>query len=130
VLDFGCGRLTRHSPVDARHKGVACDLNSDHVAWCRENIRGFHVNAPMPPLSFEDSSIDFAYLHSIFTNLPVAATLAWFADLARIIRPGGIVAIAAHRYSAIDTSIGSVLHDKKFGLDFPSASVLRIDLES
>jgi hypothetical protein len=23
VLDFGCGRLTRHSPVDARHKGVA-----------------------------------------------------------------------------------------------------------
>jgi hypothetical protein len=80
-------------------------------------------------LSFEDSSIDFAYLHSIFTNLPDAATLAWFADLARIIRPGGIVAITTHRYSAIDISIGSVLHDKKFGLDFSSASVLLIDLE-
>lgn len=129
VLDFGCGcgRLTRFLAVDARYEGVACDLNPNHVAWCRENIGNVEtvVNAPAPPLPFADASIDFAYLLSVFTHLTEAAIMAWLIDLARVMRPGGIVAITTHGYPAIDTIIGSEIHHQMYRIDAAGATDLR-----
>jgi SAM-dependent methyltransferase len=109
ILDFGCGcgRLTRHLNDDARFETFACDLNHDHVAWCQANLPNVCTkqNGQAPPLPFDAGSFDLIYALSVITHLPENASLAWVADVARLLRPGGIAILTTHGYPCLSTMV-------------------------
>ena len=109
ILDFGCGcgRLTRHLNDDARFETFACDLNHDHVAWCQANLPNICTkqNGQAPPLPFDAGSFDLIYALSVITHLPENASLAWVADVARLLRPGGIAILTTHGYPCLSTMV-------------------------
>jgi SAM-dependent methyltransferase len=116
VLDFGCGcaRLTRYLDGCDRYETFACDLNPQHVAWCRENLPRVTTlrNGRKPPLPFAANSFHFAYALSVVTHLPERASLAWLADLARVLRPDGVALITTHGYPCLATVAHSVPHQQ------------------
>ncbi len=93
ILDFGCGcgRVTRrwHGL-----RGTVCgtDYNARLIAWCRANLpfATFEVNDASPPLPFEDGRFDVAYAFSVFTHFPERLQRQWLAEMARVVRPGGL----------------------------------------
>jgi SAM-dependent methyltransferase len=108
VIDWGCGpaRVVRHLPAllpGARIFGS--DYNESTIAWCRAHIPGvdFRLNGLQPPLDLPDHSIDAAYALSVLTHLSEANHQAWMDELARVIRPGGVLLL---------TTQGAVFEEK------------------
>jgi SAM-dependent methyltransferase len=134
VLDFacGCGRLTRYLGGMARYEAFGCDTNGDHVAWCRENLSNVTtlLNETAPPLPFSPAAFDFAYLLSLLTHLPEGAATAWLADLARVMAPGGIVAVTTHGDTALQTIRASEAHQRMCGFDDRTARDLLETLDA
>jgi SAM-dependent methyltransferase len=102
VLDFGCGcgRVLRHFPKLGL-KGLklyGSDYNADLIDWCRRNLSfaEFAVNKLEPPLPYPDRTFDFVYAISVFTHLTEPLQFAWLDEMARIVRPGGCLAITVH----------------------------------
>ncbi len=102
LLDWGCGpaRVVRHMPslLDADSSVYGTDYNGKTVAWCQKSIPNvsFSTNSVNPPTSFEDNFFDCIYGISIFTHLSEANHPAWFNELMRILKPGGILMITTH----------------------------------
>ncbi|QYE36254.1 class I SAM-dependent methyltransferase [Polymorphobacter sp. PAMC 29334] len=89
VAEWGCGvgRVIRHMPYTM----TGMDYDPRMVAWCAENLGGTFVrNDLMPRAPFADASFDAVYCWSVFTHLSEAAHVAWFAEMKRIVRPGGL----------------------------------------
>lgn len=101
VLDFGCGcgRVIRHwhslAPKVAIH---GTDYNDELIGWCRTNLpfASFETNDLLPPLGYADGSFDLVYAFSVFTHLAERSQISWFAELARITRPGGYLIATVH----------------------------------
>jgi len=101
ILEFGCGtgRLTQYLGTLAPQAAVSgCDVSSEAVAQCRRRCpRGqFLVNRWAPPLAFADAHFDLIYSYSVFTHLSEANHLAWLQELARLLRPGGMMLHTVH----------------------------------
>jgi len=100
-LDFGCGagRISRHL-LGAPEIGalVGVDVDGALVAWARKHLpRGeFRRIDPAPPASFPDRSFDAAVVVSIFTHFDEKMGRRWAADLARMLRPGGLMIVSTH----------------------------------
>jgi len=95
VLDFGCGcgRTARHwaRPVNG------CDINPLLVEWCAAHLPGeWRVSHEEPPTGYAGHQFDLVYAVSVFTHLTVERQRAWLAELARIIRPGGLLMVSTH----------------------------------
>lgn len=93
VLEFGCGsgRVGRWviERTGARFNG--CDINPKLVAWCQTNLEGdFRLTELSPPLPYPDADFDLVYALSVFTHMHEANARAWFAELARVVAPGGL----------------------------------------
>jgi SAM-dependent methyltransferase len=121
VLDFGCGcgRMTRFFPqLQDRWIGFGSDINPDHVDWCRDHLPAVItlLNGAAPPIATEDASMDFVYCLSVFSHLPDDQARVWFGELARVIRPGGLLLITTHGIGALDTIAGSKQHQAMFEL--------------
>jgi SAM-dependent methyltransferase len=134
VLDFGCGcgRMTRFfPPKQDRWIGYGSDINPDHVAWCRDHLPSVttFLNGSAPPIATEDASMDFVYCLSVFSHLPDGQARAWFAELARVIRPGGILLITTHGKGALDTIAGSTRHQEMFVLTADRAREISAQLD-
>lgn len=98
LLDFGCGwgRLTRFWIRDVpRGQLAGCDPVEEMVELCRRTNRWaeFRRSPFRPPTDFPDGSFDLIYAFSVFSHLSEEAHLAWLPELARILKPGGIVAL-------------------------------------
>ena len=96
ILEFGCGfgRLTQYLfEIVPRAHVFGCDVRSDDVAECRQKYpQGcFIVNDPTPPLGFDDAQFDLIYSYSVFTHLSEPNHAAWLEELARTLRPGGVM---------------------------------------
>ncbi len=97
ILDWGCGpaRVARHLPdllkTDCEIFGT--DFNPASIQWNRENIPqvNFSLNKLEPPLPYSGHFFDAVYGISIFTHLSEKLHYAWFAELVRITRTGGII---------------------------------------
>jgi len=94
ILDFGCGcgRVARWMPVGLNVTG--CDVDREAIGWCQTNlarIGRFVVMEPGPPLPFRAGAFDLVYAISVFTHLTATDELIWLEELARIIRPGGVL---------------------------------------
>lgn len=100
VLEWGCGpgRVVRHlAPLlGPRVRVCGTDYDPQTVEWCREHIEGveFTQNALRPPLPFEADSFDGAYAISVLTHLSRESGEAWSHELARVVRPGGLVIVS------------------------------------
>lgn len=102
VLEWGCGpaRVIRHLPeaLPAGSTIAGTDYNPRTIQWCKANIPGvtFVQNQLQPPLSFDDHSFDAIYTISVFTHLSETNCHAWFAELVRVCRPGGLIIFTTH----------------------------------
>jgi SAM-dependent methyltransferase len=95
ILDFGCGsgRVARWW-ADLRGPEVfGSDYNPRLTAWCRANLPFMTVetNAADPPTAFDSESFDLVYAISVFTHLPEELGRRWMRELARLLKPGGLV---------------------------------------
>ena len=103
ILDFACGpaRLTQHlfrlSPNAVIY---GCDVDTEAVAECSRRFPTgrFYANGLMPPLEYDDEQFDLIWSYSIFTSLPETNHRAWLEELARKLRPGGIMVHTTHSY--------------------------------
>jgi SAM-dependent methyltransferase len=94
ILELGCagGRMLRwltHLAPETQLWGV--DIWSTAVMWCQDHLSPpchFLTNTMVPHLPFEDRSFGLVYCGSVFTHLDDMAE-TWFAELHRILRPGG-----------------------------------------
>ena len=102
ILDFGCGcgRLTRYFRSSETQRVTACDIDAESIRWCQDNLAGtgvaFSHTAAMPRLPFDASAFDLVLAISVFTHLPEAMQFEWLDELARVIRPGGILLASTH----------------------------------
>jgi SAM-dependent methyltransferase len=135
ILDFGCGcgRLLRFSDRgDGTWRAVGTDVNRAHVEWCRQALPGVVVreNDVHPPLPFSDRSFDCVYSVSIFTHLSDRNARAWLRDLARVLRPGGVLIVTTHGAPAVGIIQSSAVHQSMFGLSVDDAHALSHSLQS
>ncbi len=99
ILEFGCGagRYLRHL---SHHAGsvAAVDYNPYLLAWTKANLRfaRFAVCGSRPPLPEPDDLFDVVYAVDVFSHLDDSAQVPWFDELARVLRPGGLMAITLH----------------------------------
>jgi SAM-dependent methyltransferase len=105
VLDFGvgCGRVARHWRAVEGPRFHGTDYNPELVRWCRDNLGFLTVerNDPEPPTGYADDSFDVIYAISVLTHLPITMQLAWMAEFARMLRPGGRLLVTAHGHATI-----------------------------
>jgi SAM-dependent methyltransferase len=113
-LDFGCssGRVLR--VLVAAYPQVAwkgCDPNRPAIDWAREHLSGieFFTSSNAPPLRLADASLDLVYAISIWSHFAPALGVRWFAEMHRLLRPGGHLVCTTHGPT-------SVAHDAKTGL--------------
>lgn len=112
IFEWGCGtgRIIRHlrQLYDPAAVGIrGSDYNPAAVEWCANAFPDIPVfrNAVAPPLELDDNSIDIAYCSSVFTHLSDDLCRKWIAELARVVRPGGLISFTiagmsfAYRYN-------------------------------
>jgi SAM-dependent methyltransferase len=98
VLDFGCGwgRFARMFLRDVPASHITCaDTWSLPLDVCRETgVPGTQVRlGPMPPSDLPSGRFDISFAYSVFSHLSPKAHLAWRTELARAVKPGGLVFI-------------------------------------
>lgn len=98
LLDWGCGhgRLSRH--FLAHWPGVemhGLDIDPQNIRWAAQALpAGRFATTPLwPPAPIESASVDALFGLSVMTHLTAAAQAAWLAELARLLRPGGIAVL-------------------------------------
>ena len=98
VLDFGCGwgRMVRFFLRDLRSDDTwGVDVAADMLELCEPLFRHGHFERvpSSPPTSLPPSSFDVVYAYSVFSHLNESVGLAWVEELARVLRPGGILIV-------------------------------------
>jgi SAM-dependent methyltransferase len=102
VMDFGCGcgRIARWlapQVVGGGGRFLGSDLNPRLAAWCAANLPGeYAVNRLKPPLACADGAVDVLYAYSVLTHLREATAAGWLAEIARVLRPGGLALLTFH----------------------------------
>lgn len=102
VVDWGvgCGRIARWLAAEVEAGGgrfIGSDLNPKLVAWARESLPGaYHVNGLMPPLALGRGEAVVVYSYSVLTHLREKACVAWLAEVARVLKPGGVALLTFH----------------------------------
>ncbi len=111
ILDFGCssGRVIR--AFAAAYPGAelhGCDPNAPAIAWASAHLPGidFQVSPQRPPFGLGDDSLDLAYAISIWSHFNAEPGLLWFAEMARMIRPGGLLIFSTHGFQSIAIRAG------------------------
>jgi SAM-dependent methyltransferase len=102
ILDFGCGcaRVLMaffHEGVNAEFYGS--DIDEEAMLWAQKNFAPaarFNANGVLPPTRHESNMFDFVYAISVFTHLPEDHQDAWLSELARILKPGGVLITTVH----------------------------------
>jgi SAM-dependent methyltransferase len=99
-LDFGCGcgRVTRHLSDRLPDREIwGVDVDAEAVRFASKNLAGtFRPIAPSPPTTLPDEFFDVVLASSVFTHLPEAAGGQWLGELARVLRPGGLLLATTH----------------------------------
>lgn len=112
VLDFGSGwgRITRVLLTEVSPERLfAVDVDPGMTALVGVTLPGINVLTvtPEPPTVLADASMDVIVAFSVFSHLSAAAHQAWARELARVVRPGGVVAITVLGEDFIDLVAGS-----------------------
>jgi len=108
VVDFGCGcgRALRHLEAmrEPWQRLIGMDVDHEAIEWVAANYPGISTfsleNAPPSPL--DAASVDLVVSHSVFTHLPEDLQFLWLNEIARILKPGGILIASIHGAKVID----------------------------
>ncbi|WP_149535621.1 class I SAM-dependent methyltransferase [Siccirubricoccus phaeus] len=99
VLDWGCGcaRVGRYLLPLLGPRYLGLDSDSAAITWCRAALPGarFAVSPPAPPLELRDATMDAVLALGVMPHLDQPAQAAWLAELARVLRPGGIALLTS-----------------------------------
>jgi ubiquinone/menaquinone biosynthesis C-methylase UbiE len=101
ILDFGCGstaRLGRSFYRDVPRKNVyGIDAMKENIDICKKDISGgnFQLINTKPPIPFEDNTFDYIVSYSVFSHLSQAHGLDWITELARVLKPNGMICITS-----------------------------------
>jgi SAM-dependent methyltransferase len=99
VLDVGAGQGTFSQRLERLGFAVtSVDPSAAAVEVLRARVRGPVREAPIEALPFEDASFDAAVLGEVLEH--VADDAAGLREIARVVRPGGTVAISVPRNPA------------------------------
>ncbi|MBI1388413.1 MAG: methyltransferase domain-containing protein [bacterium] len=125
VLDFGCGcgRILRHFALYAgRGRFYGTDLDAEAVGWCDLHLDFAACSAgpAAPPLDFSDGFFEAVYAYSVFSHLPEEASRAWLAELARLLKPGGLAALTVQGRAVAEAVLSGAAN-----LGVPSRETLR-----
>jgi SAM-dependent methyltransferase len=118
VLDWGCGcgRIARHVGRHTPAVVVGRDIDAYCVSWCKGRIPGdYRACSLSPPLDLADATIDFAYGFSVLTHLPSEDQRRWFAELARVLKPGALLVVTFHD-PTFATAAVATLRDESDGV--------------
>jgi trans-aconitate methyltransferase len=116
VADFGCGcgRALRHleARLEPRQRLIGMDVDHEAIEWVAANYPGITTFAlpNEPPSPLEAASVDLVVSHSVFTHLPEHLQFLWLNELARILKPKGVLIASIHGAKLIDEfapSLGS-----------------------
>jgi SAM-dependent methyltransferase len=109
VLDFGCGwgRMLRFFLRDVDQANlwgldqgrVLVDACRRTNPWCQ-----FVEGARLPPSPLASASFDLIYSYSVFSHLSEAAHRLWLDELARLLRPGGVLVVTTWQREHITRS--------------------------
>ncbi len=101
MLDWGCGcgRVTRC--FLRAHPGLevhGCDIDSEAVAWCSENLADGHFRAiqPQPTTGYPDGHFPLVIGYSVFSHLDQGLQRDWLEEMRRVIAPGGLFLASVH----------------------------------
>jgi len=98
ILDFGAGigRVALNLAARIGMPTDACDVNEAAMSYLSAQLPGTRCEATPydPPLPYDDETFDAVYSISVWTHLPVETGLAWLAEIARILKPGGAALIS------------------------------------
>ena len=59
-------------------------------------VADFASNEPRPPTRYASNTFDVIYSISLFTHLDEASQNLWLAELARVLKPGGMLLTTIH----------------------------------
>lgn len=110
----GCGRMTVHFADRAPGARVTvADTDGEAIAWVAEHVP-LHATATLPilpPSELPSDAYDLVVGHSVLSHLDVRAQDLWLAELARVTRPGGHVAVSFNGPAALDWHLEHPLVD-------------------
>lgn len=93
-LDIGCGPGTFIGTLGDSVESVGADIAAGQIAYARDAYGGpnrrFEV-VPAGPLPFADAAFDVVTCIELAEHLPEATVLELFAEVRRVLRPGGIL---------------------------------------
>lgn len=107
VMEFGvaAARMLRWlADLADRCEIWGADIDSEYVVWCAQNLSPpFHfvTTTGSAHLPFEDRYFDLVYAGSVFTHIDDLA-FAWFMELRRVIKPGGVLYATIHDKHTIE----------------------------
>jgi SAM-dependent methyltransferase len=106
LLDFGAssGRVIRNLAAyypDAVCE--ACDPRRETIEWAAANIPTvkFYASSVMPPLPVPAHAYKAVYAVSVWSHFSENAALKWFAEMRRVIAPGGLLVFTTHGYASV-----------------------------
>lgn len=100
VLDFGSGpgRVARF--LDCLSEGVnvyGCDIDSGAIRWAQNALpETYFVSNDRPPLPIDVEQFGGIVVLSVFTHLPEDMQFEWLEELAKRLKPGGLMMATIH----------------------------------
>ena len=99
ALDVGCGVGTLIPYVKPLFGSIAgCDVSAESIATAKAgdsttDYRHYNAGSRLP---FEDASFDFAMTVCVVHHVPPAQWGDFFAEIKRVLRPGGLACVIEH----------------------------------
>ena len=83
---------------------AGCDVDRDAIEWAVAHRPGpaWTLSSFEPPLPYAAGSFDLVYAVSVFSHLGRGPQERWLAELARVLRPGGVALLSVHGPTAFD----------------------------
>jgi ubiquinone/menaquinone biosynthesis C-methylase UbiE len=132
VFPFLAGRILEIAPGHGRWTQflrsyatslIAVDLSSFCIEKCKERFADskeveFHVNDGRTLPMVEDNSIDFAFSFDSLVHVESDAVSSYVAELARVLKPGGVAFLHHSNLGGIHRSLWNKLRRRMSGLVF------------